>query len=227
LLYLCGQSSIQVLDTSIEMVLQKKRWPAAQGQARGILRHTVYDASMRDDLIVLPTELSHTLTTHNAVIAIDGRNASTQNSDEYIAGHIPGAIQLPPTQVKSLSRYLHRTTSDRQIAIRPPPAQTDSGYFVIYAHSAMDSIALFTRLRANVVDPQVDIRVLPAGWQGWIEHQGYPISHSVAPQQSQMAREDEHNFQNSIQPIAAIAISGSAMLIIFIGLRKRGEKQWS
>jgi len=161
LLYLCGQASIQVLTTPIDAVLQKNRWPSGQGQPRGNFRLSVYDATMRDELIVFPTELAHALTNHKAVVPIDGRNLSIHRGDEYLAGHIPGAMQLPRA-------YLNRTGSHlRLTAISKETTPAKHRYFVAYAHVPMDSIALFTRLRADEINQRVDIRVMPAGWQGW------------------------------------------------------------
>jgi len=227
LLYLCGQSSVQILKTPVELVLHQKHWPAAQGQTRGILRHTVYDANMRDKLIVLPTELIHLLATDNSLITIDGRNESAQNADEYRTGHIPGAIRLVSTQARPISRYLPRPATDKHGTRLPLTAPAGPARFVTYANNAVDSIAYFTRVRASEPNPQVDIRVLPAGWQGWIKYQNFPMTPSGSSPQRQAGHTYLPPINNSIYPVAAILVSATAMLIIFMSLRKRGEKQWS
>ena len=161
LLYLCGQASVQILTTSMDTVLQQNRWPIGQGQPRGNLRLPVYDATMRDELIVLPNELAHALDKNKAVVPIDGRNLSIHRGDDYLAGHIPGAMQLPRA-------YLNRTDSHlRLTAISKELTPAKHRYFVAYAHMPMDSIALFARLRADEANQRLDIRVMPAGWQGW------------------------------------------------------------
>lgn len=204
LLYLCGQASVQILTTPIDDVLQQKQWPVAPGQARGILRHTVYAATMRDALIVLPAELAQALAEHHPVVPVDGRNLATHNVDEYQVGHIPGAVQLAPAQGSTSSNTLRLPSVNAQTTTtQTTTTHARQRYYVAYAQRPMDSIAFFTRLRAGEADPHVDIRVMPAGWQGWILHQ--------------------HN----INPVADTTVSGADRLISFIGSREKGEEQWN
>jgi thiosulfate/3-mercaptopyruvate sulfurtransferase len=170
LLYLCGQARVQILTVSIDNVLQQKHWPAGAGLARSNLRQSVYNATMRDKLIVLPTELAQALARHDSVVPVDGRNLSTPRvNDEYLAEHIPGAMQLPQANSNHISSHLRLPdVSEKTPGSNASSAPAKHRYFVAYAYKPLDSIALFTRLRAGEVDPHIDIRVMPAGWQGWI-----------------------------------------------------------
>jgi len=194
LLYLCGQARVEILNTPIETVLRQGLRPTGQGRPRGILRHPVYDASMRDQLIVLPAELAHALANNRHVVPIDGRRLSASPL---------ASVKDPATS----------------------PTRSQPVYYVAYAQSPMDSIALFTHLRASGTDQHVDIRVMPAAWRSGIAQPHRPISHNEMKQRikTNSARNDHDT--NSIYLAGVVMVCIAAMLIR-IAAFKKGEKKW-
>jgi len=77
LLYLCGQARVEILNSSIEKGLRTGLRHAGQGRPRGILRQRIYHARMRDELLVLPAELSAATNSTKLVIPVKASNYLT------------------------------------------------------------------------------------------------------------------------------------------------------
>jgi thiosulfate/3-mercaptopyruvate sulfurtransferase len=156
LLYLSGQARVQILTVPIARALKEGRFPPGPGRGRGMLRNPIYTAQMRDRLLELPGDLRRALDGAAAPVVIDGRRAGDFDGRGRYGesmNHIPQAINRPLTEL-----YLHQGA---QVAA---PGDTDHE-LVVYGYGPMDSIALFTRLRAAGVP---HVRVLIGGWRSWI-----------------------------------------------------------
>ncbi|MEJ2347352.1 MAG: rhodanese-like domain-containing protein [Gammaproteobacteria bacterium] len=155
LLYLSGQARVQILTMPIAHALKEGRFPAGPGRGRGMLRDPIYTAQMRDRLIDLPGDLREALSGSAAPAVIDGRRAGDFHARAHDGGlmnHIPQAINQP-----LVALYRHPET----VGVN---SGGDDGV-VVYGYGPMDSIALFTRLRAGGVP---GVRVLIGGWRAWI-----------------------------------------------------------
>lgn len=154
LLYLSGQARVQILTTPIAHALKEGRFTAGPGRGRGMLRDPIYTAQMRDRLIDLPGDLRKALGGSAAPAVIDGRRSGDFHAEAHEGGtmnHIPQAINQPLAAL-----YRH-----------PKTVAMNSGGdddVVVYGYGPMDSIALFTRLRAGGVP---GVRVLIGGWRAW------------------------------------------------------------
>lgn len=151
LLYLCGQARVEILNTPVERALHAGLRHAGQGHPRGILRQRIYHASMRDQLLVLPAELSHAAGDMQRIIPIHAGSRSSSAPD--------------------LSGLLR----DRRNTVK------DDALFVIHGGQPRDAIALFARLLANSPDYTGRIRVMPVARLSLFSNVDFPvISHNRA-----------------------------------------------
>jgi thiosulfate/3-mercaptopyruvate sulfurtransferase len=160
LLYLAGQRQVRVLSEPIGR-LPGVRSP---GQARDLVRSTVFTAPMRAELWVLRDELRQALA-REAPQLLDGRTESEYWGETVRGtrgGHLPGAILFPANQVLPAPRSLAK-----------PPADT-----IAYAHDAYEGIAYFTRLRAGQA---MAARVYVAGWAEWSADGSLPVDAATYP----------------------------------------------
>jgi len=136
LLYLCGQARVEILNSSIEKGLRTGLRHAGQGRPRGILRQRIYHARMRDELLVLPAELSAATNSTKLVIPVKASN------------------------------YLTSTPSLSELKSNRGNEAKDNKLFVIYARQPRDAIALFARLLAITPKQDSGIRVMPVAQPG-------------------------------------------------------------
>ncbi len=157
LLYLAGQRRVDILPTPLTQALATGRYRTGPGRRRGIVREPIFTAPMRDRSIVLHRELRHTLDGASDLVPVDGRNAQA-----FERGHIPGAINRPLAALVA--------QGDAGTALKAGQR------YVAYGREPMDSIALFTRLRAADAGR---VQVLIGGWRAWRAVPGYPVAGGV------------------------------------------------
>jgi len=157
-LYLAGQRKISVLMQSLNSQSKDKLTP---GITRSKTRENVYQAAMRNDRIVLRSDLVKMLRSGNAPVLLDGRGESEYWGQAIRAsrgGHLPGAQHLPATSVLPGRKG-------------PPLIYLDTGeYAVAYAHNSYESIVFLARLIAM----GVEAKMLLEGWAGWASDGSLP-----------------------------------------------------
>lgn len=159
-LYLAGQRRVSVLTRPLA-----GQSGLAPGQGRGAVRSVVYQAPMRDALLVLKAEL--------AALAdpwlLDGRPEAEFWGERVRAargGHLPGAESLPAAELRAALG-----------AGRPPAFGSDMAP-IAYAQDAVDGIAYFTLLRAGA---GLAARVYAGGWAEWAADGGLPADAATYP----------------------------------------------
>jgi len=171
MLYLCGQARVSVLTAPVAAGAAGAGLPAAQlgpGTPRAMTRSPIYQATVRDDDLVLRTDLARQLVAGDAPPLLDGRSGAEYWGERIRAwrgGHLPGAQSLP---MDSARRELdaHR--------LELPKDRT----FVAYGHDAFESVAYFTLLRAGSGIP---VRVLVDGYADWANHPDLPLASQTYP----------------------------------------------
>jgi thiosulfate/3-mercaptopyruvate sulfurtransferase len=150
LLYVAGQRQVRVLTEPVSRVLAGGA-PAAPGRERAFTRETVFEAPMRDGLVVLRDELRRM-----QALLLDGRSEAEYWGETVRAargGHLPGAVSLPALQLRA---------SLETAAGRKPVLP--EGQPVAYGHDAFEGLAYFTLLTAG---HGVPARVYLEGWGEW------------------------------------------------------------
>ena len=206
MLYLCGQARVSVLKAPIA---EGAGWPAAQlgpGTPRAMTRNPVYQAAVRDDDLVLRSDLAREIAAGDAPPLLDGRSGAEYWGERIRAwrgGHVPGAQSLP---MDSLRRELdaHR--------VELPKDRT----FVAYGHDAFESVAYFTLLRAGSGIPA---RVLIDGYADWANHPDLPLASQTYPdrppvQVAAPAAAAAPGFARWLEPLAMF---NSAALLVLAG----------
>lgn len=153
LLYLSGQRQVAVLRAPVGQGAGLPPDSLGQGTTRGMVRETIFQAPVRDDLWVLRNELAARLTKTPTVL-LDGRGESEFWGETVRAargGRLPGAESLPVATVRAV------------LGRRERPA-LPVGDPVVYAHDAVEGIAFFALLRAGA---DVPAQVYPGGWAEW------------------------------------------------------------
>jgi thiosulfate/3-mercaptopyruvate sulfurtransferase len=149
LLHIAGSRSVTILTEPVQRLLAKGVESGA-GAERGFTRSAVFEAPMRDALVVLGHEL-RALKPRPSLV--DGRSEEEywgENVRAARGGHLPGAQSLPAARLRA-------ALGDRHEVL---PA----GSPIVYAHDALEGLAYFTLLRAG---HGVDARIYPAGWAEW------------------------------------------------------------
>ncbi|MGA8031874.1 MAG: rhodanese-like domain-containing protein [Casimicrobiaceae bacterium] len=206
MLYLCGQARVSVLKAPIA---EGAGLPAAQlgpGTPRAMTRNPVYQAAVRDDDLVLRSDLAREIAAGDAPPLLDGRSGAEYWGERIRAwrgGHVPGAQSLP---MDSLRRELdaHR--------VELPKDRT----FVAYGHDAFESVAYFTLLRAGSGIPA---RVLIDGYADWANHPDLPLASQTYPdrppvQVAAPAAAAAPGFARWLEPLAMF---NSAALLVLAG----------
>jgi thiosulfate/3-mercaptopyruvate sulfurtransferase len=124
----------------------------AAGQERDFARAVVFEAPMRDEVVVLQHELADMQPR-----LLDGRTAKEYWGESVRAargGHIPGALSLPAAE-------LLPAADSGQDAVADYLAR---GNWVAYAHDAYEGLAYLTRLRAG---QGAAVRLYLGGWAEW------------------------------------------------------------
>jgi thiosulfate/3-mercaptopyruvate sulfurtransferase len=152
LLYVAGQSRVRVLTEPMARLLESGV-AAAPGRERGFTRETVFEAPMRDRLVVLREELR---AMRPLPALLDGRPESEYWGETVRAargGHLPGAISLPALRLRA-------SLDD---AGGPRPVLPD-GEPVAYGHDAFEGLAYLTLVTAG---HGVPVRLYLEGWADW------------------------------------------------------------
>lgn len=167
LLYLAGQRRLQVLMEPIGRLLQGGIATEA-GRERGFTRKLVFEAPMRDELVVLRDELR---AMKPSPMLLDGR-AEAEYWGEVArstrSGHLPGAVSLPGLALR---------------ATLGTPATTPvlpEGEPVAYGHDAHEGLAYLTLLTAGYGVPA---RLYLAGWAEWAADGTLPVDAAAYPEQ--------------------------------------------
>jgi thiosulfate/3-mercaptopyruvate sulfurtransferase len=148
-LYLAGCRRVLVVAEPVSRSLGQGAG-AGPGTARAFTRTAVFEASMRDALVVLGHEL-RAMQPHPFLL--DGRSEEEYWGEQVRAargGHLPGAQSLPALRLRA--------------ALVGESALLPAGSPVVYAHDPLEGIAYFTLLRAG---HGLDARVYAGGWAEW------------------------------------------------------------
>jgi thiosulfate/3-mercaptopyruvate sulfurtransferase len=170
MLYLAGAGSVLILAESVSRLTERDT-ASGGGTARAFARAVVFEAPMRDNLIVLGHELR---AARPLPALLDGRG-----DEEYWGatvraargGHLPGAQNLPAARL--------RPALGGGGGILLP-----EGSPVAYGHDAVEGIAYFTLLRAG---HGVPARVYPAGWSEWAADGSLPADAVSHPDRAALA----------------------------------------
>ncbi len=177
LLYVAGQRRVLVLAEPVVRVLAGVG--GAPGRERGMVREAVFEAPMRDGLLLLRDEL-------RAMKAplVDGRTQEEYWGETVRAargGHLPGAISLPALQLRA--------------ALDPAAARPvlPEGGAVVYAHDAYEGLAYLTLL---VAGHKVPARLYAEGWAEWAADGSLPADAVSHPESAQPAAEKSQSPQD-------------------------------
>jgi thiosulfate/3-mercaptopyruvate sulfurtransferase len=149
LLYLAGARRVLVSAEPVSQLLGQGV-AAGPGVQRAFARTVVFEAPMRDELVVLGHELR---ASQPAPFLLDGRSEGEYWGEDVRAGrggHLPGAQSLPADRLRAPAQ-----------GARP---LLPGGSPVAYGHDPLEGIAYFALLRAG---HGVDARVYPGGWAEW------------------------------------------------------------
>lgn len=159
-LFLAGQRQVSVLSTPAG------RLSGPPGSARSLTRTAVYQAPMRDALMVTTGDLAAS----PSAPLLDGRSDREYWGEHVRAargGHIAGADSLPIADA--------RAALASGGGLPPLPAEP-----IAYGHDARESIAYFTLLRAM----GVSARVYVGGWKAWAADGALPVDALTHPDRS-------------------------------------------
>jgi len=151
-LYAAGQRRVQILTEPVGRALASGA-AAGPGRERGLVREAVFEAPMRDRLLVLRDELR---AMRPAPMLLDGRSDREYWGEVPRAvrtGHLPGAISLPALQLRAAL-----DAADGRGAVVP------DGSPVAYAHDAFEGFAYLSLL---VAANGVAARLYAEGWAEW------------------------------------------------------------
>ena len=169
MLYLAGCRRVLVLAEPVSKLLARGA-AAAPGNGRAFARAVVFEAPMRDALVVLGHELRGI---QPPPLLLDGRSEEEYWGEKVRAargGHLPGAQSLPAARLHAAS----------DTSVEALPAANP----IAYAHDALEGIAYFTRLRAG---RGVDARVYPGGWAEWAADAALPADAVTYPERATAA----------------------------------------
>ncbi len=152
LLHVAGQRRVQILVEPVARLLAAGAAVGA-GRQRGFVRETVFEAPMRDRLLVLRDELRGEL--RSAPALLDGRSDAEYWGERARAartGHLPGAASLPAPQLRAALDG----AAPRPVLPGAPA--------IAYAHDAYEGFAYLSLL---VAGHQVAARLYAEGWAEW------------------------------------------------------------
>ena len=166
-LYLAGQKRVSILTRSLSQGAGLPADALGPGSERAMTREKVFQAPLRDHLIVLRGELAG-LIGDGAPGLLDGRSEK-----EYWGatvrgprgGHVPGAQHLPAAGLRA-----GLAAANALVPRLPNP--------IAYGHDPVEGIAYFTLLTAGAgVGPRVYI----GGWAEWAAHTALPADSVTYP----------------------------------------------
>ncbi len=214
ILYLAGQSAVQVLTNPIP----KASVNLEPGEARSSTREVVYQAPVRSEAIVLRSDLLQAIRSATPPVLLDGRSESEYWGQDVRAtrgGHIPGAqhvrIAWPSSKANGRS-----AVSDTHTGGRP----------IVYGHGPRDSIAFLARL----VAAGQDALAYTEGWSGWASDGALPADSVTYPDLGRPARPEQtavsHSPIESRLVIAGAVLSSLGFLVGgFLLGRRTGARQ--
>lgn len=214
LLYLAGQSAIQVLTTSIP----KAGVSLEPGETRSSTRDVVFQAPIRSQAVVLRSELLQTIRSATPPILLDGRSESEYWGRRVRAtrgGHIPGAQHVEIAQLSTRANS-RSAASDTDIDERP----------IVYGHGPRDSIAFLARL----VAVGQDARVYMEGWSGWASDGALPADSVTYPDLGRLAQSKQPDVSSpsigSRFVVAGAVLSSLGFLVggFLLGRRTRARE---
>jgi len=169
LLFLAGQARVQVLAQPLRTLEGRATAP---GRQRGNTRRAVFQAALRDDLMVLTHELAAQLEGAAPPPLLDGRGEAEYWGERVRGlrgGHLPGARHLAASAVRA------------DLAAGRLPALADTGRAVVYGHDAVESVAYLTLLRAGA---GLDPRVYLDGFAAWAATTHLPLDSLTHPERA-------------------------------------------
>ena len=167
LLYISGQRRLRVLTEPMGRLLESGIG-TGPGRERSFAREKVFEATMRDGLVVLRDELR---TMNPSPMLLDGR-AEAEYWGEVArstrSGHLPGAVSLPGLTLRA--------------ALATPAARPvlPEGEPVAYGHDAYEGLAYLTLLTAGY---SVPARLYLAGWAEWAADGALSVDAAAYPEQ--------------------------------------------
>ena len=184
LLHVAGQRSVRVLTEPVARLLEQGA-AAGPGRERGMIRAAVYEAPMRDGLLLLRDELRDALhAQREPLLLLDGRTEQEYWGETVRAargGHLPGAISLPALQLR---------------AALDPAAQRPvlpEGEAIAYDHDPLEGFAYFTLLAAG---HGVAAKLYAEGWAEWAADGSLPADAVSYPERTRPAAEKSQSPQD-------------------------------
>ncbi len=166
LLFLCGQSNVQIMTQPMAALLKDTALNTGPGRARAMLSQPLFQAQARANLVVFRHELRYALAGAHPPMLLDGRSDAQYWGVQIRAvrgGHIPGA-QLFAMHTARLRVHAVTATGHQEV--------------IVYAQDPFFGIAYFTRLRAGL---GMAVRVYPGGWRQWAAHTRLPVDAQTYP----------------------------------------------
>lgn len=168
LLYMAGQRRLQVLTEPMGRLLQGGIATDA-GRERGFTREVMFEAPMRDGLVVLRDELR---AMNPPPMLLDGR-AENEYWGEVVrgarTGYLPGAVSLPALALRAA------------LGVPDTRPVLPEGSPVAYGHDAYEGLAYLTLLTAGYGVPA---RLYLAGWAEWAADGTLPADAAAYPEQT-------------------------------------------
>ena len=214
-LHVAGQRGVRVLTEPVVRVLDGGA-TAGPGRERAMIREQVYEAPMRDALLVLRDELA---AMRPLPALLDGRTDAEYWGEVARAartGHLPGAVSLPAPQL--------RAALDPAAArpVLPDPARERP---VAYAHDAYEGLAYLTLL---VAGHGVPARLYAEGWAEWAADGALPADAVGFPERAMHAAADEPAPRAGVlRPESALAAAVALILAAFAFGRWTGRRRTS
>lgn len=168
LLYVSGQRHVSVLTEPVGRLLERGG-PTGPGRERSFVREQVFEAPMRDELVILRDELS---AMNPSPLLLDGRPEAEywgEVARSPRSGHLPSAISMPALALRA-------SLATRGTGLVFPKSEP-----VVYGHDAYEGLAYLTLLIAG---HGVPARLYLAGWSEWAADGTLPIDAAAYPDQA-------------------------------------------
>ncbi len=166
LLYIAGQRRVRVLTEPVGKLLESGI-ETGPGRERNFAREQVYQAAMRDGVVVLRDELR---AMRPAPMLLDGRTEAEywgEVARSTRSGHLPGAASLPGLVLRA------------GLVTPGPRPLLPEGEPVAYGHDAYEGLAYLTLLTAGYGVPA---RLYLAGWAEWAADGALPVDAAGYPE---------------------------------------------
>ena len=168
-LHVAGQHRVRILTEPVVRALAGGA-AAGPGRERGLVREAVFEAPMRDRLLVLRDELR---AMRPEPVLLDGRSDREYWGEAPRAartGHLPRAISLPALQLRATL-----DAADGRGTVVP------DGTTVAYAHDAFEGFAYLSLL---VAGNGLAARLYAEGWAEWATDGSLPADAVGYPEQA-------------------------------------------